>query len=120
MAMTEATKLEFVQRLLATKQKASALEITLRFKGEKEEANQVKESNSKLQSQIDKLLGMIIDDWSTQGAQITDEIKGLNTKLQRKIASIRNNVNRAQNIVKAVGLIDNAVALAANVAKVIA
>ena len=120
MAVTKTTKLEFVQRLLSTKQKASTLEMTLRFKGKKDEADQVKNSNAKLQSQIDILLGKIIDDWLAQGTQITDEIKGLNTKLQRSIASIQNNVNTAQNIVKAVGLIDDAVALAAKVAKSIA
>lgn len=119
MAVTEETKLEIVQRLLVTKQKAHSLEILLRFKGKGDQADDVAASAAELSNQIDALLGQIIDEWLAQSTEIVADLKKANETLQRSVTAIKKGVQTAQNIVKAIGIIDDAAALAGKVISVV-
>jgi hypothetical protein len=115
-AVPEETKQEIVQRLLVTKQRGHSLEITLRFKGKVDEADKVAASTAELSRRIEILLGQIIDEWLAQGADIVEEITRVNARLQNSITAIKKGVQTAQNVVKAIGFIDDAVGIAAKLA----
>ncbi|MGF1641086.1 MAG: hypothetical protein ACFCUO_09070 [Rhodospirillales bacterium] len=116
MAIPEPTKLEIVQRLHVAKQRGNSLVITLRFKGETDEAARVAASTAALSTQIDTLLGQIIAEWLDQGTDIVADITRANAGLQRSITEIGKGLHTAQNVVKAIGLIDEAAAIAARIA----
>ena len=120
MAIAEETKLEIVQRLLVAKQRGNSLEITLKFKGDAEKANEVAVSTAELSKQIDILLAQIIEEWLAEGAEIVGEITQVNARLQRSITEITKGVQTAQNVVKAIGLIDDAIAIASRLAAAVA
>jgi hypothetical protein len=119
MAIPRETKQEFVRRLRVTRDTGVDLEISLKFKGEFEEADKVAAATAALTRQIDKLLGQIIDEWLAQGLDIVAEITGVNASLEKSIDKINKDVETAQNVVKAIGFIDDAVAIAAKVAATI-
>ena len=104
MAISKQTKQEIVQRLLVTKQKGHNLEITLRFKGKTEDADQVVEKTAELTSQIDILLGQIIDEWLDQSARVVEDIRRTNAKLQGSVRAITRGVEIAQMWLRRLGL----------------
>jgi len=107
------SKEELIQGLLVTKQRANILEVRLLLRGETgEEAKKVAEKSKALTRQIDKLLGQVMDEWQGQAAKIIKDIKTANAALQRSITNIRKKVQTAQNIVKAIGLIDEVITIA--------
>ena len=106
------SKEEIIQGLLVTKQKAHALEVRLLLKGKEEEGKKVARKSKALSRQIDILLGQVMDEWQGQGNKIIKDIKSANADLQKSIAEIKRNVKTAQNIVKAIGLIDDAIVMA--------
>ena len=120
MAVSQQTKQDIVQGLLVTKQKAHALEITLRFKREGDEADQVAARAAELSNEIDKLLAQMIDEWLVQSRGDVANLKQTNSKLQRSIRSIQKGVETAQSVVKAIGFIDDAIVIASKFASAVA
>ena len=116
MAISKSKKQEIVQRLLVTKQRAHNLEIILRFAGNSEEADAVKETTSALTVQIDTLLSQLINEWLASSVGVVEDIRDGNAKLQRAINKVSRGVDTAQNVVKAIGFIDEAVVIAAKLA----
>ena len=106
------SKEEIIQGLLVTKQKAHALEVRLLLKGKQKDGKKVARKSKALSRKIDILLGQVMDEWQGQGNKIIKDIKSANADLQRSIAEIKRNVKTAQNIVKAIGLIDDAIVMA--------
>ena len=106
------SKEEIIQRLLVTKQKAISMKVRLLLRDKKDDAKKVRKKSRALSRQIDKLLGQVMDEWQDQGTKIIKEIKTVNSALQKSITNIKKNVKTAQNIVKAIGLIDDAIAIA--------
>ena len=120
MAVPQQTKQDIVQGLLVTKQKGHILEITLRFKGNNDEADEVAAKTTELSNEIDTLLGQIIDEWLAQSRGDVASIKEANSNLQRSIRSIQNGVATAQKVVKAIGFIDDAIVIASKFASAVA
>jgi ubiquinone biosynthesis protein UbiJ len=116
MAMTEENKQEVIQRLLIGKQKAHILETSLRFKGEGDEADKVAQKASELSNQIDTLLAQVLDDWLGQTDAIIQGIKKSNTSLQQSIRKIQQGVKTTENLVKAIGFLDDLIAIATQIA----
>ena len=110
----KSSKEEIIQRLLVTKQKAHALEVRLLLSDKEDDAKKVAKKSKALTRQIDKLLGQVMDEWQGQATKIIMDIKTGNAALQNSITNIKKNVKTAQNIVKAIGLIDDAIAIAKN------
>ncbi len=106
------SKEEVVQRLLVAKQRANTLEIRLLLKGKEDEANKVRKKSKALTRQTDKLLGQLMDEWLGEATQVIQGIKTANAALQTAITKIKNNVEIAQNVVKAIGLIDDVIVIA--------
>jgi hypothetical protein len=119
MAMTKENKQEVIQRLLVGKQKAHILETSLRFEGKGEEADKVALKASDLSNQIDTLLAQVLEEWLGQTDAIIQAVKTANTALQQSIRKIQQGVKTAENLVKAIGLLDDLIATASQIAKAI-
>jgi len=116
MAMTQESKQEVIQRLLVGNQKAQILEISLRFKGKGDEADKVAQKASELSSRIDALLSQVLEDWLGQADAIIQEVKDANTSLQQSIRKIKQGVKTTENLVKAIGFLDDLIATATKIA----
>lgn len=112
----ESTKQSIINDLLVTKQSGHRLEIALRFKGKANEANDVKRKTDELTDKIDDLLGQVMEEWSGQSKEIIAEIVKANSSLKAAINDIKRDLEIAENVVKAIGYIDDAVAIAAEIA----
>ena len=110
------SKEEIIQRLLITKQRSIALEVRLLVKGKSEEANKIKSKTKALTRQIDQLLSKLMDEWIGQAVMVIGNITKTNAALQTSITKVKNNEKTAENIVKAIGLVDDAI----NIAKALA
>jgi hypothetical protein len=119
MAMTEDNKQEVIKRLLVGFQKAHILETSLRFKGEGEEADKVAQKASELSNQIDLLIAQVLEDWLAQTDVIIQEVKNANTSLQLSIRKIKQGVKSTENLVKAIGFLDDLITTATQIASVI-
>src|SRR5262245_9007167 len=107
MALSNSDKQDVIGRLLVTNQKAHILEISLRFKGQNDQAEEVAQKSRELTDQIDLLLGQVMVAWLGQAGTILQEVQKANASLQASIRQIQNEVNIAQNLVKAIGFIDD-------------
>ena len=108
MPISNNDKREITRRLLRTKQKAHDLEITLLFDGKTEEAKGVAEKAAALSTQIDVLLGQMMNEWLGEGLSIIEDIKRTNVSLQASIRQIEQGLNLANNLARALGFIDDA------------
>lgn len=106
------SKEEVIQKLLVTKQRANILEVRLLLRNKEEEAKKVAKKSKALTRQIDKLLGQVMDEWQGQATKIINDIKTANTTLQKSITNIKKKVQTVNNIIKAIGLIDDVIAIA--------
>jgi hypothetical protein len=120
MPNSEADKQQIIRRLLVAKQEAHSLEISLRFKGRNDQADQLAAKATKLSDTIDTLLGQVMVDWVVETQKIVSDIGQANVSLQSSIKEIQNGIKVAQNVVKALGYVDDVVAIAAKIAATVA
>ena len=106
MAISKTAKQDLIQQLLATKTKSYQTEIKLLLKRKPDEAEEVKEHGKALSRKIDELIAQSISDWLGNSNTLIKNVKTINTKLQRSIRDIENDIKIAQNVVKIVGYID--------------
>lgn len=116
MPNTEEDKKQVIRGLLVAKQEAHSVEISLRFKGQNGQADQIAAKAKKLSDAIDTLLGQVMRDWVVETEAVVGDIDQANVSLQSSIQEIQNGINVAQNIVKALGYVDDVVAIAAKIA----
>ena len=116
MAISNPDKQDVISRLLVINQKAHILATSLRFKGQDEEAEKVTQKAKELSEQIDHLLGQVMDEWLGQAESIRQEIQKANASLQASIRQIGNEVNILQNVVRAIGFIDDVIQIASRIA----
>ena len=116
MAFSQDDKLELTQKLMVTRQEAGNLEMELRFSGKHAEADQARQRARDLQTQIDRLLGAVIDEWTEAASVNASEIDQANADVETTIAAVRQRTETAQDITRAIGLIDDVVAMAARIA----
>ena len=76
------------------------------------EADNVKRLYKKVEKQSDLLAAAMIDVWLGEMMMVDKSLKNANANLQRAITKIKKNVDTAQNIIKAVGLIDDVISIA--------
>jgi hypothetical protein len=112
MAMTQEEKEAILDQHLICSRKADHLEITLIFQGKTDEAEQVGDKNKLLRDEIDALLGSLMDEWLGQAELVGHDLRLANTNLQRRIKDIKDKINVAENVVKALGYIDDVIRIA--------
>ena len=115
MPISTPNKQPFIRLLQNTRNKGDELEIELLLKGRTAEAKKVREATDRLSKQIRKLINAAKKIWRGQAQALEKDMRKRNANLQGTIRDIKKKVKIAQNVVKAVGFIDDAVALAAKV-----
>lgn len=106
-----------LQRLLQDGQK---LEVRLRVKHPEEDADRIWESNQRLATEIDALIGRVMDDWGSGAAKAASDLGAAASDFKAAADDIAKKVEVAKKIVKAAAALDKAVALARKVLGAIA
>ena len=109
---SEEDMLKLLDRLDTTWGKSRELSRKLRMMGNITEADNVKKLYKKVEKQSDVLAAAMIDVWLGEMVVVDKSLKNANANLQRAITKIKKNVDTAQNIIKAVGLIDDVISIA--------
>src|SRR5881398_1401495 len=112
MAFTESEKEKFLGSLMDMRRKGQSTEVNLRFQQQTVEADRVKEANKRLTDQIDAQVGDAMNQWLGSAANAMTELGKKSSGIDASIAAIKKKVKIAENVVKAVGFIDDAVAIA--------
>ena len=110
--IAKAKKENIVQKLLITNQKATTMRTRLLIQGEADKAAEVQAKGQQLTNEIDNLLAQMMSSWAGNADQLAQKISGLNTNLQSTINKVKQRTQTAQQVVKAVGLIDDAISIA--------
>jgi DNA integrity scanning protein DisA with diadenylate cyclase activity len=103
-----------VDKLLITKRKGHNLEIDLMFKEMEDDAKKVRRKTKNLSKKVDSLLSALMQDWIGSARLTIESINKTNENLQKTIRDIKRDVEVAKNIVKAIGYLDDAIMIAAN------
>jgi hypothetical protein len=120
MPVSQNDKEALIDSLLEARRKAIRLKLVLKFQGKNAEAKEVSDKADELSTKIDRLIAGQMRAWNTSAAGHLATIGSANRKLQRAIREVKNAINTAQAVVKATGYLDEAIVVAAQVAKKIA
>ena len=116
MAFEQAQKEKVMESLMAAQRQGQITEINLRLQGKPDEAEKVWQSNNRLSAEIDILIGQMMDEWLGNAERAIKGLAKINDKLETAVAEIKKQINVTQNVVKIIGLLDDAVAIAKKVA----
>ena len=115
MAFKPTDKEKVLESLMAEHRRGQITEINLRLQGKPDEAEKVWQENARLSAEIDILIGQMMDEWLGNAERAIKGLAKINTKLEAAVAEIKKQMNVAQNVVKIIGLLDDAVAIAKKV-----
>jgi hypothetical protein len=115
MAFEQTQKEKVIESLMAEHRQGQIAEINLRLQGKPDEADKVWQENTRLAAEIDILIGQMINEWLGNAERGIKGLAKINTKLEAAVAEIKKQMNVAQNVVKIIGLLDDAVAIAKKV-----
>jgi hypothetical protein len=115
MAFEQTQKEKVIESLMAEHRQGQIAEINLRLQGKPDEADKVWQENTRLAAEIDILIGQMMDEWLGNAERAIKGLAKINTKLEAAVAEIKKQMNVAQNVVKIIGLLDDAVAIAKKV-----
>jgi len=101
-------RLELLDQMNATLGKITNVQVRLTLAGETELAGKMDTKRQALLKQINALRGQVLDQWTTSAVDITEKLQGANRSVQRRIRSIRKNVQVADNAIKIIKQIDDA------------
>ncbi len=79
-----------------------------------EEAAKFERRKARLKLEIDGLSRDLFDDWLGSAAELKESLKANNVSLQKAVKDIEKSVKLAQNIAKALGCVDDAIKVAAD------
>ena len=116
MAFEQTQKEKVIESLMAEHRQGQVAEINLRLQGKPDEAEKVWQNNSRLAAEIDILIGQLMDEWLGNAERAIKGLAKISAKLETAVAEIKKQINIAQNVVKIIGLLDDAVAIAKKVA----
>jgi hypothetical protein len=116
MAFEQTQKEQVIESLMAEHRQGQITEINLRLQGKPDEAERVWQSNSRLSAEIDILIGQLMDEWLGNAERAIKGLAKISAKLEAAVAEIKKQINVAKNVVKIIGLLDDAVAIAKKVA----
>ena len=112
MAFELTEKEKVLESLTAAHRQGQLAEVSLRLQGKPNEADKIKPDNTRLSEEIDILIGQMMDEWLGDADRTMKDLMAVNAKLEAAVAKIKKQINIAQNVVKVLGLLDEAVAIA--------
>ena len=101
-----------IHALITSRSKGDSLELQLLMQGEAEAAARVRAATRRLSRKIDALIAAAMHTWRGRADALEDEMRRRNARLQARIRDIRNEIQVAENVVRATGLLDEAAWLA--------
>lgn len=102
-------RINLITRMITSLGKLSNIEARLRWSGDTTSADQIKVKHDELRDQIDILRGRVADQWTKGTAQIEEGIRKANTRVQTSIRDIQRNIKVAENVVKVIGQVNDAI-----------
>jgi ribosome-binding ATPase YchF (GTP1/OBG family) len=112
MAFTPTEKEKFLAALIDTRSAGQTAEIRLRFQEKADEAEQVREACDRLTDEIDTLTGELMNDWLGNANKAIADLAKKSAVIDDAVADIKKKLKIAQKVVKLIGGIDDAVAIA--------
>lgn len=112
MAFEPTDKEKVLESLMTAHRQGQVTEVSLRLQGKPDEADKIKSGNTRLSGEIDILIGQMMDKWLGDADRTMKDLTAVNAKLDAAVAEIKKQINIAQNVVKVLGLLDEAVAIA--------
>lgn len=112
MAFEPSEKEKVLGSLMNAHRQGQLAEVSLRLQGKPDEADKIKPGNTRLSGEIDTLIGQMMDEWLGDADRTVKELTAANAKLEAAAAEIKKQINVAENVVKALGLLDDVVAIA--------
>ena len=112
MAFESTDKEKLLESMMAAHRKGQLAEVSLRLQGKPDQAEKLRPGNTRLSTEVDILIGQMMDDWLGSAGPTLKDLTAVNGKLAAAVAEIKKHINVAQNVVKALGLLDEAVAIA--------
>lgn len=94
-------------------------ELSLRAQNHASEADEIWRSVTRLSAEIDILIGKMMDDWDSKIDSVTKRLVKANGKLQLAVDEIKRDIKIAQNVVKVIGLLDDAIGIAQKLVKLV-
>lgn len=107
-------KLELLDQMNATLGKITNVQVRLVLAGEEELAKKMDAKRKALLTQINRLRAQILDQWTTSAVDLKGKLQTANRSVQRRIRNIRSKVEVAQNAIKIIEQIDEALAFLKN------
>lgn len=107
-------KNDLLDKLSVCLNRAFRAKLTCEAQGRNEDAAKFDKRISRLQLEIDLLIEDLLKDWTGSASKLKDSLDAANAGLRNAIADIEQSVKTAQNIVKAIGYIDDVLAIAAD------
>jgi seryl-tRNA synthetase len=111
-AMSFDEKMKAIHSFQVCLQRSQKLEMILRFRKNTDKVKEIEEKNKNLTKKIDKLIIEIMIEWLMNAQETTINIKKINTNIERSITQIKKKKKEAENIVKAIGFIDDVINIA--------
>jgi hypothetical protein len=115
MAFSQSDKEQVVEALIAARRQAQLAELSLRSQGQTQAADNVRTATRALSTKIDALIAAMMGDWLGQADQVMGDLKACTSDLEKAVDQIKKQVQIAQTVVKVIGFVDQAVAIAAKV-----
>lgn len=112
MAFEATEKEKVLEGLMAARRQGQLAELSLRLQDKTDEAEKIWESTARLSTEIDIMLGKIMEDWLGRADPLLKGLNAATAKLESAVGAIKKDVKTAQNVVKVVGLLDDAVTIA--------
>ena len=107
-------KNDLLDKLSVCLNRAHWARLTCEARGRSADAAKFDKRISRLQLEIDRLIQELLNDWTGSAAKLKDNLDAANAGLRDAIADIEQSVKTAQNVVKAIGYIDDVLAIAAD------
>ena len=112
--MTSAQKTALLDRLSICYNRTNYLLIVCEEEGLADEAAQLARRKARLKLEIDGLLRDLLQSWIGVASVLKAQLDKSNKAVKAAVKEIEKNVKTAENIVKAIGYIDDAIKVAAD------
>ena len=110
--MTIEEKNMLLDQLSVCYNRANYCKMLCEEKEKAEEAEKLEKRMKRLKLEIDSLLRELYKDWIGSANELKDKIDKSNMEIDKHIQEIKRDIEIAQNVVKVLGFLDNAIKIA--------
>ena len=115
MAFQSSEKQKLLESLMDARRNGHVAEVSLRLQQKETEANEIRDANETLSAEIDNLQAQLMQEWLANAKTVMADLGKKTDALDETVTKIKKKVKLAENVTKAVGLLDDAVVIAKKV-----